>query len=55
MKLKYLFSAIFASVLFVGCNDEELGRLDNISLADSYLSIPNAGGTAVLTIDATDT
>ena len=55
MKLKYLFSAIFASVLFVGCNDEELGRLDTISLADSYLSIPNAGGTAVLTIDATDT
>ena len=37
MKLKYLFSAIFASVLFVSCIDEELGMLDNISLADSYL------------------
>lgn len=54
MKLRYLFSAILASALFVGCNDEELGTLSNIELEDSYLSIPNAGGSAVLTVSATD-
>lgn len=54
MKLRYLFSAILASALFVGCNDEELGTLDNIKLDESYLSIPNAGGSTVLTVSATD-
>lgn len=54
MKLRYLFSAILASALFVGCNDEELGTLDDIKLDESYLSIPNAGGSTVLTVSATD-
>lgn len=54
MKLRYLFSAILASALFVGCNDEELGTLSNIQLDESYLSIPNAGGSTVLTVSATD-
>lgn len=54
MKLRYLFSAILASALLVGCNDEELGTLDDIKLDESYLSIPNAGGSTVLTVSATD-
>ena len=54
MKLRYLFSAILTSALFVGCNDEELGTLDDIKLDESYLSIPNAGGSTVLTVSATD-
>lgn len=54
MKLRYLFSAILASALLVGCNEEELGTLGNITLNESYLSIPNAGGSTVLTVSATD-
>lgn len=54
MKLRYLFSAILASALLVGCNEEELGTLGNITLDESYLSIPNAGGSTVLTVSATD-
>lgn len=54
MKLRYLFSAILASALLVGCNEEELGTLGNIKLDESYLSIPNAGGSTVLTVSATD-
>lgn len=54
MKLRYLFSAVLASTLLFGCNDEELGTLDNITLQESYLSIPNAGGSTVLTVNSTD-
>lgn len=54
MKLRYLLSAILASALLVGCNEEELGTLGNITLDESYLSIPNAGGSTVLTVSATD-
>ena len=54
MKLRYLFSAILASALLVGCNEEELGTLGNITLDESYLSIPNAGGSTVLTVSAAD-
>lgn len=54
MKLRYLFSAILASALLVGCNDEELGTLENITIPESYLSIPNAGGTTVLTVESNE-
>lgn len=54
MKLKYLFSTILAAALLVGCNDEEFGTLDNITLSESYLSISSAGGNAELTINATE-
>lgn len=56
MKFKYLFSAIAASlVLLSGCTkDESLGSLDNIKLSETFLTIDAKGGTAELTIDATE-
>jgi len=54
MKFKYLFSAVLASVLMVGCNDEELGTFDNIKIEESYLSLPSDGGSVELTINSTD-
>lgn len=54
MKLKYLFSAVLASVLMVGCNDEDLGTFDNIKIEESYLSLPSDGGSVELTINSTD-
>lgn len=54
MKFRYLFSAILASAILVGCNDEELGTLENITIPESYLSIPNAGGTTVLTVESNE-
>lgn len=55
MKLRYLFSTILASaLLFVGCEKQTtLGGLDNITLTQSYLSIPAAGGSVQVGIDAT--
>lgn len=54
MKLRYLFSTILASaLLFVGCEPQtNLGGLDNITVSQSYLSIPVAGGSTQVVIDA---
>ena len=56
MKLKYLFTAILSSaLLFAGCEKEEpVGSLDNISLSQTYVSIPEAGGTVTVTLNATE-
>ena len=56
MKLRYLFTAILSSaLLFAGCEKEEpVGSLDNISLSQTYVSIPEAGGTVTVTLNATE-
>ena len=55
MKLRYLFSMILTSaLLFWGCEEVSTDSFDNIKLSKTYLSIPVEGGTAELTIDATE-
>lgn len=52
MKLRYLFAAIVSILLFAGCSEdnEPAGQLGNISMSDTYVSIPAEGGTAKVTI-----
>ena len=53
MKLRYLFSAILASVLmFTGCVQESIDSFEDIKLSQTYLLIPEAGGSVKLTIDS---
>ena len=56
MKLRYLFSAILASLLLiVGCEPAETNlSFENIKLSKTYLSIPEEGGSVELTINATE-
>jgi len=56
MKLRYLFTAILSSaLLFAGCEKEKpVGPLDNISLSQTYVSIPEAGGTVTVTLNASE-
>lgn len=55
MKLKYLFLAAVASAFcFAGCQKEESLSLGNIKLSESYLSIPEAGGSASMTVSSSE-
>ena len=55
MKLRYLFSMILSSLmLFSACQKENTESWDNIKLSATYLSIPEEGGTAELTVTATE-
>lgn len=56
MKPKYLFSVILsAALMFAGCRQVEMtGSFDNIKLDKTYLSIPQEGGEATVTITATE-
>ena len=55
MKLRYLFSIILSSVLlFSACEEQNTDSWDNIKLSQTYLSIAENGGSATLTIDATE-
>ena len=56
MKLRYLFSIVLSSaLLFTGCVEEvSTDSFDNIKLSSTYLSIPVDGGSATLTVDATE-
>lgn len=55
MKLKYLFSTILASALMlVGCVQESVDSFDNIKLSQTYLSIPEEGGSVELTVNASE-
>ena len=55
MKLRYLFSIILSSVLvFASCEEKITDSWDNIKLDKTYLSIAENGGSATLTIDATE-
>lgn len=53
MKLRYLFSIILASALMlVGCTPESIDSFESIKLSQTYLSVPEAGGTVKLTINS---
>ena len=55
MKLKYLLSALIASAfVFAGCEDESKVNdgFDNVKVSDTFLSIPEAGGSATITVNA---
>ena len=56
MKLRYLFTAVLSSALLLaGCEKEEpVGSLDNISLSQTYVAIPEAGGVVNVTLNATE-
>lgn len=55
MKLKYLLSALIASAfVFAGCEDESKVNegFDNLKVSDTFLSIPEEGGSVSLTVKA---
>lgn len=54
MKLKYLFTAFVSALLLTGCSEdnEPAGSLGNISLSDTYATLPDAGGSKVVTVTA---
>ena len=55
MKLKYLLSALIASAfVFAGCEDESKVNegFDNVKVSDTFLSIPEEGGSVTLTVKA---
>lgn len=56
MKIKYLFALILSTLLFSGCasDDDPMGSLSNISVSQSYLAIPEAGGTVKLVVNAAE-
>ena len=55
MKLKYIFTALIATLaLAVSCEKEADRYLEQIQLSTSYVSLPVAGGTAQMTITATE-
>lgn len=56
MKLNKIFSVIFASaLLFSGCvKDAPTDSFENIKLDQTFLTIPETGGSAVLTVTSTE-
>lgn len=55
MKLRYLFSTILASAfVFAGCEKNVPENFDNIQLDKTFVSIKTTGGSADLTITATE-
>lgn len=55
MKLKYIIPALFAAFAAVtSCDDEKDTYLDEVRVSTSYVSVPADGGTAEMTISATD-
>lgn len=55
MKFRYLFSMILSSALLLcGCDELATDSFDNIKLSQTYLSIPEAGGSVDITVTATE-
>ena len=55
MKLKYILGVVLSAFLLMGCSDDnEVGSLGNITLDQTYLTIPEAGGSVTLTVNATE-
>ncbi len=56
MKLKYLFPLIIAMLAFMAsCDDEDtVTLLDEIQVSKSFVSLPEAGGSAKITVTAQD-
>ena len=56
MKLRYLFSILLSTVLLFACCVQEgpTTSYDNIKLSQTYLSIPEEGGSVEVTLTATE-
>ncbi len=56
MKLRYILGVVLSACLFAGCSDDDemIGGFKSISLDQTYLSIPEKGGDATVTITAKD-
>ena len=53
MKLRYLFSIILSSLLLLaGCAKEDPIGYDNMQLSQTYLSIPQEGGSVSFTVES---
>ena len=54
MKFRYLFSTVLAaSLFFTGCSQNDPETLTEIQVSNSYLTVPESGGTATFTITST--
>ena len=56
MKLRYILGVVLSACLFAGCSDDDemIGGFKSISLDQTYISIPEKGGDATVTITAKD-
>ena len=55
MKLRYIIGAVLGTLLFVGCQQEELvGTFDDLSVEKSFVSISMDGGSVALKITSAD-
>lgn len=55
MKLRYLFSAVLSSaLLFAGCEKDTHESFDNLKVSQSYLSIPEDGGSVDIVVTSTE-
>lgn len=54
IRIKYLFMTIFAALVLTGCSkdDDALGSLGEMSVSNTYVSIPVTGGEAKITFKA---
>ena len=53
MKLRYIFGVLLSAMLFAACSDDdELGTFGDVSVSQSYLSIPDGGGDVSFTVKA---
>ena len=53
-RIKYLFLTVLSALVFTGCSkdDDSLGSLGEMSVSQTYVSIPSTGGQAKVTINA---
>jgi len=54
MKLKYIFTALVAFAAVFGCKKEAFQELSEIKVSKSYVSITKDGGSASITLKASD-
>lgn len=54
MKLRYILGMMLSAFLFVGCSDDDdtMGVFGDVSVSQSFLSIPDTGGDAFVTVKA---
>ena len=52
MKLKYILGAVLSAFIFAGCSDDDevVGTFGDINVSQSYLSIPETGGSTKVTV-----
>ena len=52
IRVKYLFLTVLAALVFIGCSkdDDALGSLGEISMSQTYVSIPSTGGSGITSI-----